>query len=95
MPALHLKPWDDQRLLADSEHTGKKSRVTAGSYIDDLAELRKTITLCSNCSPKFNAASRGYVTERTMPLCTARCDGCKETGGDRRLYLHHRNMPRL
>lgn len=77
------------------EDQGRTARTLAGSHIADLVSLKKTILLCSACSPKFNSARNGYVTNRTMPLCVAKCDGCKEPGSDRHVYLHHQNMPRL
>lgn len=92
--ALHLKPWTDQRLTLAAESTGKKSGTTAGSYIADLVSLKKAILLCPACLPKFGAAQNGYVTQSRMPMCGGRCDGCKDNGMDRRLFLHHSQLPR-
>lgn len=94
MPALHLVPWTDQRRLADQEHRGRPARTLAGSHVSDLVSLRKSVILCSTCLPKFNARAVGYVTSPNIPLCGARCDGCKENGMERRLFLHHQHMPR-
>lgn len=93
-PALHLKPWTEQRMALASESTGKKSGTTAGSYISDLVSLKKAILLCSSCRPKFDIKSNGYVTQARMPMCGGKCDGCKEMGMGRRLFLHHSQMPR-
>lgn len=92
--ALHLKPWDDRRLTLAMEHTGRKAGTTAGSYIDDLVAQKKTVILCTGCSPKFASAANGYATRKSMPICAAKCDGCREDGMDRRLFVHHQNMPR-
>lgn len=77
------------------EDRGRAERTLAGSHIADLAHLMKTILLCDNCVGKFDAKRNGYVTDRTMPLCAARCDGCREMGMDRHVFLHSQNMPRL
>jgi hypothetical protein len=95
MANLHLKPWTDQRLTMAMGHTGKKSGQLGGSYISDLVSLKKCITLCVGCSRKFSAASNGYVTDRSIPKCSASCDGCKDMGHDRNVYVHHQNMPKL
>lgn len=94
MPALHLKPWTDQRRVLDSEDRGRPARTLAGSHIADLVHLRKTVILCDLCRPKFDNRAVGYVTNPKIPMCSARCDGCKDQGMDRRLFLHHQNLPR-
>lgn len=92
--ALHLNPWTDQRLVLDDESTGKKSGQTAGTYIADLVSLKKTVMLCDNCAPKFDAKRNGYATSPNIPHCIGKCDGCKEMGMERHLFLHQQNMPR-
>lgn len=94
MPALHLKPWTEQRMVFESEGGGRSARVSAGSHISDLVSLQKTILLCHKCAPKFSSAKNGYVTNKNIPFACARCDGCKENGMDRRVFIHHSNMPR-
>lgn len=95
MPYLHLVPWTEERVTQASEHQGRKAGTTAGSFIDDLAELKKSIVLCQSCAPKFrNARVRGYTIKHGLPLVSGRCDGCKDEGRDRILFIHHQNMPR-
>jgi hypothetical protein len=94
MPALHLVPWDEERLAKASEHTGRKAGITAGSYIADLAALKKSIVLCQSCAPKFHAPKYGYTTKHGLPLVSGACDGCKDEGRDRQLFIHHQQMPR-
>lgn len=94
MAALHLNPWTDQRLVADDESTGKKSGQLAGSYIADLVSLRKAVMFCPTCLPKFDSRKAEYVTDPAIPHCIGKCDGCKDMGIERRLFLHHQNMPR-
>lgn len=94
MAYLHLLPWTDQRRLADQEFKGRAARTLAGSHVADLVHLRKSVILCSNCQPKFNAKANGYISPKNVPLCGARCDGCKDMGMERRLFLHHQHLPR-
>jgi hypothetical protein len=58
------------------------------------AALKKAIILCGFCVNKWNAAPNGYVTNSRIPFCGGKCDGCREIGMDRRLFIHHTNMPR-
>lgn len=92
--ALHLTPWTDERLALDDESEGKKFGQLAGSYISDLAALRKAIILCPTCLPKFASAKNGYVTETRMPHCMGKCDGCRDMGMERRIFVHHQQIPR-
>lgn len=93
-PALHLKPWTDQRRVLASEDPGRPARTLAGSHIADLVHLRKAVILCPMCVRKFDGRSVGYITNPDVPFCGARCDGCKEMGMERRLFLHHEHMPK-
>lgn len=92
--ALHLKPWTEQRIARESEDPGRSARTLAGSHIADLAALKKAIILCDGCARKQGAAPNGYVTNSRIPFCGGKCDGCREIGMDRRLFIHHTNMPR-
>jgi hypothetical protein len=68
MPALHLKPWTEERLTEASEHTGRKSGQSAGAYVLDLAALQKAILLCDGCVPKFDARRlRWLQSDRPQP----------------------------
>lgn len=58
------------------EAGGKKRGRVAGGWVADLAELKKCITLCPECTPKFNPAKVGYRKEKEFPVCQAKCDGC-------------------
>lgn len=93
MANLNLIEWTDERLVLDDESAGKKFGQMAGSYIADLVSLRKTIILCPSCLPKFSAAKNGYVTQSRMPLCMGKCDGCRDMGMERRLFVHHQQIP--
>jgi hypothetical protein len=92
--ALHLNPWTEQRLALESESKGRPVGTLAGSHIADLVALKKTVILCDGCVRKWGSARNGYVTQSRIPFCSANCDGCCEMGTDRRLFLHHSQLPR-
>lgn len=58
------------------EAPGKTTGRTSGSWVHDLCALRKVITLCSFCQPKFNPGRLGYAKEKEFPIVQAKCDGC-------------------
>jgi len=77
MPVVLLKKqWTPKTLLADQEVGGKPRGITAGSHVYDLAANKKVITLCPNCTHKFNPAKVGFRKEKEFPYCMATCDGC-------------------
>jgi len=92
MVALHLKPWTPQRLVSRDEYQ-RPSGTVAGSHIADMVHLKQAICLCHKCQHKFAATKAGYVTRSNLPFVGGRCDGCNEMGFERRLYLHHKNLP--
>lgn len=73
---LIKKDWNKQNFLADQEVGGKKKGRTAGSWVDELASMKKVITLCPLCTNKFNPAKVGFKREKDIPYCQATCDGC-------------------
>ncbi len=70
-----------KRVETKGNHRGR----TAGSYVLDLADLKKAIVLCDQCRRKFNA--RGYVAHKTIPRVTGQCDACKLIGVNN-MYVH-------
>lgn len=70
------KPLTLQGLLKDAEAGGKKRGRAAGGWVDDIAAQKKVITLCPECTGKFNPARVHYRKEKEFPVCQAKCDGC-------------------
>lgn len=71
------------------EHPGRRTDGTqsAASWLSDLTDLRKAITLCqAYCAPKFNPRRHGYrrfyspdITGKTDGYThNGTCDGCKQ-----------------
>lgn len=52
-------------------------RQSAGSYVLDRVDLKKAVTLCRSCLPKFDARRYQYATKRNLPRVRGRCDGCQ------------------
>lgn len=68
---------------------GRRSGRLPGGHIDDRAALRKAISLCIDCEPKFNRAAYDYTTKPNLPLVRGRCDGCMTYSPSMRLLVHH------
>jgi hypothetical protein len=71
------KEYTKAQILKAQEAPGKKKGRAAGGWIHDLCSLRKVITLCPECQPKFNPGRLGYIREKEFPVVQANCDGCK------------------
>lgn len=87
--ALHTKPWTGRRRLMDARSPGIRSGRLPGGHIADRVDLRKAITFCPSCLPKFNAERAEYVTKRNLPIVRGRCDGCMQYTGHGRLLVHY------
>ena len=80
-PYVHTTDWTQPRNAARAaESRGKNSRQARGSWLADLAALRKAITLCFACRARWGAKANGYVATEVIPgwqECMAECDGCR------------------
>lgn len=74
---LARRQWTKADHLKATEDKGRNWKRPAGGYMDDLAALRKSIVLCSQCRYKFNPRQNRYRKETDFPQVTGRCDGCK------------------
>ena len=78
-PFIHgAKYWTPKRILDSGESSGRPSGQLPGSHVLDLSDLKKALTLCDSCLPKFDSKTAGYVTKKNLPLVQGRCDGCQE-----------------
>ena len=76
-PTILIKKTFTQADIDKSmEADGRRRGTTAGSYIADLAALKKVILLCSLCTHKFNPGRVGYRREKEFPVAQGKCDGC-------------------
>ena len=59
-------------LEADPRRHGKPH----GSYVIDLADLRKTVLLCPACNCRFDWKRHRFRKEKEFPYVNAKCDAC-------------------
>ena len=63
---------------------GTPRGMLSGSWISDLAALKKAIVLCDMCARKWNPAKAGYVSKRLWPGApdhvVGDCDSCGTMG---------------
>ena len=85
---LIKKEWTRQAILDAHEAGGRKRGRTAGSWVDEIATQKKVITLCPDCTPKFNPARVGYRKEKEFPVCQAKCDGCSTQDNRCSMYIY-------
>lgn len=86
-----LRDWKTpaNRLLAAAAR-GKPQQMMRGSWLADLASLRKAITLCKACQPRWSAKANGYERREVMPghaEARGECDGCRATHAMCAMYL--------
>lgn len=68
---------------------GRRKGRTEGGHVIDLSDLKKAISLCGSCLPRFNHVKHGYVAKRNLPFVRGRCDGCEQYHPQMRLLIHH------
>lgn len=85
---LIRKEWTRESVLAAHEAGGRKRGRTAGGWVDELAAQKRVITLCPDCTHKFNPARVGYRKEKEFPFCIAKCDGCSVTDMKCSMYIY-------
>lgn len=74
------------------EAIGRRKGKPIGSYIIDLADLKKTIVLCSGCVKGFDAKRHGYYRQREYPYVRGNCDACRIFSNDASLFIHQKNV---
>lgn len=85
---LIKKTWTRQSILDAHEVGGRKRGRTAGGWVDELASQKKVITLCPDCTPKFNPGRVGFRKEKEFPVCQAKCDGCSVHDHKCSMYIY-------
>lgn len=84
---LAPRQWTPAARLQAMESPGRKVGKPAGSYMDDLAALRKCIVLCPLCVSKFSPKTARYRMETEIPYATGRCDGCRVHDARCRMFV--------
>ena len=88
MLILVKRAWSFKEYRKSLESPGRKIGKPHGSYIDDLAALKKAIVLCEFCVGKFNAKKNHYYRQREYPSVRGDCDACKQYSGRASLFIH-------
>lgn len=93
--AVHTTDWSSpaNRLRAAASR-GKRTGLPRAAWIDSLAALKKAITLCFRCKPKFNHGAYHYEKHRALPshdYVIGECDGCAARAAQCQLYLPQEN----
>lgn len=70
------------------EALGRKRGKPIGSYILDLADLRKAIVLCRHCVSGFEPKKHHYVQHRTVPFVQGNCDACRNFDQRAAMFVH-------
>jgi len=70
------------------EAQGRKRGKPIGSYIIDLADLKKAIVLCPLCVKGFNPKKHHYVQHRAAPIVQGQCDACRNHVPRAFMFIH-------
>lgn len=74
---LIRQEWTKEKLRRPVEHDGRRHGKPHGSYVIDLADLRKVVVLCPLCNSKFDWKRHRFRKEKEFPYVVAKCDACK------------------
>ena len=90
---LVKRPHSDREVFRSLEAPGRPWRRPAGGWIADGVALRKCITLCDTCDPKFHPKRLGYELFRrsfgtTGPYVVSDCWGCNQRWIKCKAYIH-------
>lgn len=69
------------------EHPGRRHGKPHGSYVIDLADLRKVVILCPLCNSKFDWKRHRFRKEKEFPCVVSKCDACKTTDSYCSMYI--------
>ena len=81
--------WTPRKRLMAGRSPGRRPGRLPGGHIDDRVGMRKAISLCRDCRPKFNAEAADYITKPNLPFVRGRCDGCQRYANRMHLLVHH------
>lgn len=74
LPKTFTKSDKIKSVEARGRHVGKP----VGSYVIDLADLKKSIALCSGCVSGFDPKPHHYEQHKSIPRFRGKCDACRE-----------------
>jgi hypothetical protein len=75
-----LRDWTTRaNRLKAAAFNGPASGTVRGSWLSDLAALKKAVMLCWQCQPKWKPEKHGYARRMVGPgyrEARGECDGC-------------------
>jgi hypothetical protein len=71
------KSWSKKELDKRCLHPGRKQGKPHGSFVIDLADLRKMVLLCPGCNNKFDYKRHKFRKEKEFPEVIGKCDACR------------------
>ena|SRR3990172_5620727 len=92
---LIRKPLTKQDQLKSMEHPGRRMGKPHGSYVIDLADLRKVVILCPACNSKFDWKRHRFRKEKEFPYVVSKCDACKSTDAYCSMYIAEETYSRV
>ena len=92
MIIIARRTWGLRDYLKAAEAKGRRIGKPHGSYIDDLAALKKAIVLCDGCVRRFNHVKHGYYRQREFPFVRGSCDACKQHSERASLFIHEMHV---
>lgn len=89
MLTIHVpQPETPARRRHAAEAPGKPWHRVAGGWLDDHVALRKFVTLCTDCTPRFNPRRHHYEVWRQTVYVMASCTACNAFDPRCRAYIH-------
>lgn len=82
-------------LRTPQEHEGRRRGKPHGSYVVDLADLRKVVVLCPLCNSKFDWKRHRFRKEKEFPYVVAKCDACKTQDAYCSMYVAEENYTKV
>jgi hypothetical protein len=84
---LIKRTYTRAELDKNQEHSGRRHGKPHGSYVIDLADLRKVVILCPACNSKFDWKRHRFRKEKEFPYVVSKCDACKVTDSYCSMYI--------
>jgi hypothetical protein len=84
---LIKRTYTQADLVKTREHPGRRHGKPHGSYVIDLADLRKVVILCPACNSKFDWKRHHFRKEKEFPCVVSKCDACKVVDSYCSMYI--------
>jgi len=79
--------WTQKELNDAMLHPGRRHGKPHGSWVLDLADLRKMILLCPACNSKFDYKRHRFRMEKEFRYVIGNCDACRTLDTHCSMYI--------